>query len=566
MGPWAYAHHPDTDIYLVSVVGEGYDFCGDPKDFDWTELNGKDLVSHNAGFDQVVARAAMSRQIIPAFAPRSWSCSADLAAFVGLPRALANASEVAFSEKVSKLMRNWMSGKRWADAVAKGKDEELIEYARRDSVYCLRLWEMFQDRWSPNERKLSAHTRTLQVRGVHIDQPLLVSGIEQLSNIKDKAAVLIPWSADSDRATLSLAVVRDHCRTLGIPAPSSMAKDSEECKKWEDKYSDKYPFIRALRDYRRSNMLLRKLESIQTRLREDGTIPVNLKYWGAHTGRWSGDTGVNMQNLPRGEMFGVNFRHLFTPRPDHRFVIVDLAQIEPRVLYWLAGDQPMLDQLRDGVPLYEAHARATMGWTGGKLKEEDPKLYLLAKARVLGLGYGCGPAKFKFVAQAMAGLDLSETKAKQVVQDWRAANSKITGYWRKLDAGLEHYKIKSKPYELHLPSGRAIGWGVPKVDPDDRSSTLVTTAGRKTYAWGGKLTENVVQAVARDIFSENIRSIEAAGIPVIWHIHDEVVCEVPEADADATLKQIIDIMSTPPEWAHNIPLDAEGGVFERYDK
>ena len=83
------------------------------------------------------------------------------------------------------------------------------------------------------------------------------------------------------------------------------------------------------------------------------------------------------------------------PRPGKEFIICDLSQIEPRVLAWLCGDTVLLDQLANGVPLYEAHARATMGWTGGNLKKENAELYSLAKARVLGLGYGCGAAKIR---------------------------------------------------------------------------------------------------------------------------------------------------------------------------
>ena len=567
LGPWAYAHHEATDIYMVSVYGEGIDFCGDPRDFDWSELEGKDLVSHNAGFDQVVARAGVERGIIPPFLPKSWSCSADLVAACGLPRALADASAHAFDEEVPKLMRNWMSGKHWSDAVAKGKDKELIDYARRDSIYCLRLWEAYASRWPSIERRLSAHTRGLQTRGVYINQELLDAGIKSLSETKNKAEALIPWSSDPDKNNMSLGVVRAYCRDLGIPAPKSMAKDSEECQKWEDKYADKYPFIRALRDYRRSNMLLRKLESIKVRLRPDGTMPVNLKYWGAHTGRWSGDAGVNLQNLPRGEMFGVTFRHLLVPRPDHRFVICDLSQIEPRVLYWLAQDTEMLQQLKDGVPLYEAHARATMGWGGGKLKDERPDLYQLAKARVLGLGYGCGGAKFQFVAKAMAGLELQLAEAKRIVSEWRQSNPSIVQYWRSLDHRLKVAKVGRFPsMEYTLPSGRVMHWDNPRPDPEDRTSTLVDTNGRKTYTWGGKLTENVVQAVSRDIFSEMILNIEAAGYSVVWHVHDEGIAEVPVEQADSALEQITSIMSTPPEWATNLPLAAEGAIFERYDK
>ena len=120
--------------------------------------------------------------------------------------------------------------------------------------------------------------------------------------------------------------------------------------------------------------------------------------------------------------------------------------------------------------------------------------------------------------------------------------------------------------EYTLPSGRVMHWDNPRPDPEDRMSTLVDTNGRKTYTWGGKLTENIVQAVSRDIFSEMILNIEAAGYPIVWHVHDEVIAEVPTDQADSALEHITELMSTPPEWAPNLPLAAEGAIFERYDK
>ncbi|MGN0828102.1 MAG: DNA polymerase [Akkermansia sp.] len=118
-----------------------------------------------------------------------------------------------------------------------------------------------------------------------------------------------------------------------------------------------------------------------------------------------------MQNLHKGEHHGVDMRALFIPRPGHKFVISDLSQIETRVLLYLAGDTTQLEEIAKGTSPYEAHARASMGWTGGKLKEEDPGLYALAKARVLGLGFGCGKVRFSDLAKSMVGIELTPEEA-----------------------------------------------------------------------------------------------------------------------------------------------------------
>lgn len=565
-GPWAYAHHPDTDIYLAAIKGEGIDFVGDPAAFDWNRLDGRDLVSHNAGFDSVVAMAGVKRGIMSRFAPRSWSCSADLMAYEGYPRALADAAQASFGEKVSKLMRNWMSGKHWSDAVAKGKDKELAEYAGRDSDYCLRLWEKHSPNWPTHERVLSAHTRSLIHRGVPVDQPLLAAGIAKLQAIKDDAEKLIPWRGGK---ILSLENLREHCRALGVRPPSSLAKDSEECAAWEDRYGPKFPWIAALRDYRRTNMLLKKLESMQLRIREDGTIPVYLKYFGGHTGRWSGDAGVNFQNMPRGEMYGVDMRKMIVPGEGNKFVIWDLSQIEARVLLWLVGDTDMLDALRAGHGLYETHARQTMGWTGGPLKKEDPAQYQLAKARVLGLGFGCGPSKFQYVAKVMAGLDLSEDECQKTVYQWRDSNPKVPALWRKLTNRLTFARDQRKDVlTFELPSGRMVKWWQPRPDPEETSDTIINqvNGAHPVHTWGGSMTENIVQALAREIFADAMLRVERAGIPVAWHIHDEMVARVPSDAADDANEEMGRILATPPEWIKDIPLGAEGGIFDYYTK
>ena len=568
LGPWAYAHHPDTDIYLVSVVGEGISFVGDPKDFDWSLLDGKDLVSHNAAFDMVVARAALTRGVIPQLFYKSWSCSADLMAYCGYPRSLAAAYEQSFGIKPSKLMRNWMSGKHWEDAVAKGKDKELLEYGLRDSEYCLQLWEKHNHEWPAHERELSGHTRRLIWRGVHVDVEKLDAGIAVLTALKDGAADLIPWKDEGK--ILSIQTLRGYCSALGVTAPKSLAQDSEECIEWEDEFGDKFVWIGALRDYRRTNMLLKKLTNMRSRVREDGSMPVYLKYWGGHTGRWSGDAGVNMQNLPRGVMFGTDLREMIVPRPGHKFVTCDLSQIEPRVLAHLVGDQKFLDQLSTGISLYEAAARSEGRWTGDEpLKTGNPRLYQYYKACILGLGFGCGPDKFVVVAKSLADLTITVEEAKGIVSQWREANRPITRFWARLGVQLNHANTTNKDaMEFPLPSGRVVRWWEPRADRDDSNDIVVfqTKGTRRNFTWGGKLTENIVQSLARDIFAHHILEAERAGLTVVWTVHDEIIVEALESEAPAALETLTRIMSTPPPWIDTLPLAAEGAVIDCYTK
>jgi len=270
----------------------------------------------------------------------------------------------------------------------------------------------------------------------------------------------------------------------------------------------------------------------------------------------------NCQNLPRGESYGVDLRSCIVPRPGHKFVACDLSQIEPRVLAWLCGDQPLLDQLAAGMPLYEAHARNTMGWIGGNLKKENPRLYSLAKARVLGLGYGCGPDKFVTVAKTMGGIDISIAEARATVAEFRASNRKIIGLWNRMDADFKR-SVRSN-YEVELPSGRNL------VYRDVRShggwTAQTELGGKRQHFYGGKLCENLVQAVARDVFAEALLRLERAGFDIVFHVHDEAVCEVASASAQKAAAEIEKIMSTTPDWLPDCPLAAESVVTGRYCK
>ena len=260
----------------------------------------------------------------------------------------------------------------------------------------------------------------------------------------------------------------------------------------------------------------------------------------------------------------LDVRSLIVPAPKKKFAVVDFSQIECRVIFYLANDEAFLEECKVKSP-YQAHAELTMGWDGGPLKKEDPELYQLAKARLLGLGFGCGAAKFVDVARIMAGLVITPAEADQCVRDYRESNPKITRLWAQLN---DSYKRSLHDnYEVELPSSRCLNYyGVTrepgkKFGYEYKSSTSMS--GNKYKFYGGKLAENLVQACARDVLRDAILRIEEAGFRVAMHVHDEVVVEI---DKDSDLSTIEDLMKVVPEWLPGLPLDCEGVVTERYMK
>jgi hypothetical protein len=239
-----------------------------------------------------------------------------------------------------------------------------------------------------HEKWLSMHTTLMGDRGVAVNTAAVESGIDRYKTRLWEIEQEIPWA--KEHPVTSPIQLKNACRAAGIPVPDSTAMKDELFQAWSKKYAEAVPFVAAVQKYRSVNRSLKVLESIQTRT-HGGRVRYGLKYFGAnHTGRWSGDSGLNMQNLPRDEVDGVNIRNCFVAGPGRKLFIADYSQIEARVSLWLCGDHEQLELVRNGMCVYEAHARKTMGYDlGMPLKQaakEDPKFFDLrqyAKARCL---------------------------------------------------------------------------------------------------------------------------------------------------------------------------------------
>jgi hypothetical protein len=446
--------------------------------------------------------------------------------------------------------------------------KEVARYALLDTKATFMLWQQFAEKMPDHEWRISAMTRKMGMRGVPVNMDRLIEARDKLILEKRRAEALLPWIG-GEYPPLSLQAIRDQCEREGIRAPKSFAEKDPEGAAWEAEFSAKFPWVRAVRDYRKANKHLNTVTTMIARTRPDGRMPYELKYFGAVTGRDSGGGGINLQNIPKGEVAGVDIRSLIEAPEGKTLVICDLAQIEARCLPYLAKDFDLLKLIESGLDVYEAHARATMGYNDPRpLKEVDPKLRQVAKARVLGAGYGVGAAKFQLVAKIMAGLDITLQEAQETVQAYRDSNPKIVAYWKKFDREL---RIATDPNDreliAELPSKRVLiyrnvrrqGGGIIGLVP--RLGKMMDT-----NLYGAKIVENLCQAFARDVFMDRCMALDDAGYEILLRVHDEVVLLVPESDAETHRAAVEKIMSTPPSWCSDLPLGAEAIISKQYTK
>jgi hypothetical protein len=290
LGPAGYFSHPSFDAYMVTIVGDdGFVYAGCPRAFDWTVLDGHRLLSHNASFDESLYLHGVSCRWFKPCAPAEWHCTADLVAYLGLPRSLKNVSSVLFDMKVDKTVRDNMKGKSWSGMSDEFK-KEVTEYAIKDSELCLKVWQTLSDQWPQHERDISHMNRKICQRGLPIDTMALRDNLNKIKNSLFEAEQAIPWIAE--HTPLSRKAFNEQCRKQGIEPPKSLAADSEEADKWFAEHQQNCPWARAVQDYRRINMFLKKLGSFDAGTMPDDRYYGGLMYCGANpTARFSGSGG-----------------------------------------------------------------------------------------------------------------------------------------------------------------------------------------------------------------------------------------------------------------------------------
>jgi hypothetical protein len=572
LGHWAYCHDPRFHAYLVAATdGERTCVCA-PRQFPWATIAGRRWVSHNRDFDRAVFErlrelGAITRETA---GPAEWFCSAALCAFLQFPRDLAGAVKAVLGQTLDKAPRSRAKG--WNPMEDGFLAVEMRCYAGRDALACLALWNHLERHWPAPERRLFELTSEMGRRGLAVDWDHVRASRLGLQELVTAMSAGLPW----DRA-LSIKSFRAACQLEGVEAPASTSAKDPGFIEWADANPDSVGtgWARDMQRIRSANRTARVLEAMEARRMPGGRMAYELRYFGASTGRWSGGGGLNLQNLNRKTAEGVDLRRAIVAPPGRVLAVVDYSQIESRVLLYLAGDTEALRLFRENpdADAYEIHARSTMGYaepeplkawcdrTGSGMRQ-------LAKARVLGLGFGCGWRKFIEVARVMAGLDLTEEESKRIVKDFRASNSRIIDLWYRLhdacaarDGG--NFAIPL-PINQHDPGAKRFLLYRDVAVRDDMITC--TVGGERIHVYGGLLAENWTQATARDVLAcAWLRCADGGFVPVL-SVHDELVFELPEASARQDLERITTLMEAPLPWAPHLPLKADGKLTPTYTK
>lgn len=328
-----------------------------------------------------------------------------------------------------------------------------------------------------------------------------------------------------------------------------------------------------------------------------GFLPVPLKYHGAHTGRWSGDEKINLQNLTaRSPHDCINaIRNLLTAPPGDVLVITDAAQIEARNLAWQARQDDLIEAFVEGRQIYCEFASEVMGKYIRKPLACDPppvvkylKHYrMFGKVGILGCGYGMGVDRCLAYAHDVYHLDIDRPMATRIVGHYREKYKKICQLWTDVEQAFKYvvrypsetctlepglqFSNTDETVSVTLPSGRALYYHSPYITKDERGRDQLCMPderirGAEIRMWGGYLVENLIQAESRDVLGDAILALEDIGYPVALTAHDEVILVVPEDQGEDALATSIQILSQTPTWMTGCPLGAEGQITERYCK
>lgn len=368
----------------------------------------------------------------------------------------------------------------------------------------------------------------------------------------------------------------------------------------------------------------KKYDAIEAAVCDDGRVRGLLQFYGANrTGRWAGRL-VQVQNLPRTYTEPLEFarelvkgrkldalrtvygspndtlsqliRTAFVAAPGNVLIDADFSAIEARVISWLADEEWRLEVFRTHGKIYEASASQMFGVPLERIKKGNPEYSLRQRGKVaeLALGYQGGVLAMRQMDTGKLLADLPDEEIKDIVDKWRNTNPKIRNLWYSFnDAAIRviqnggSLRVRCCTFArecdcirgttcmtISLPSGRKLYYVEPSVGENRWGGPSITYMGvndknkwGRIETYGGKLVENVVQAIARDCLAQAIEHLEAAGLPVVFHIHDEVVIDTAAFDTnDAMLDKVVKIMSTPIPWAEGLPLGADGWVGAFFKK
>ena len=626
-GAFKYVASPDFEILLVAYAwNDGpvqllymTDYFGHDE---WPDvvagLMDPDTVkvAHNSAFE----RAAFTRHLGEDMPPEEWEDTMILAAYNGLPMSL-DAAGAALQLRDQKIKEgtaliNYFckpckptiaNGGRTRNLPEHAPDKwtRFAEYCRRDVEVCQAIYRKLSRFPVPDwERKVWALDARINERGVLVDREMVAAAIEvdntfredHIEELRRLTGLENPNSVTQLKGWLEGVGV--YCESLNKATVSDLRKSLPD------------PTTRRVLELRQllGKTSTKKYQAITASAGADDRVRGILQYYGAaRTGRWAGRL-VQVQNLPQNHLDDIGtvrelvkakdleslellfgnvpdvlsqlIRTALIAKPGHTFLVSDYAAIEARVIAYLAGEKWRMDVFAEGGDIYCSSASqmfkvpVVKHGINGHLRQKG-------KVAELACGYGGGVGALKAFGADKMGL--SEEEMQHIVDQWRLASPTIPRFWREAEnaakSALRHpgrtftlqcgvkYRRDADALRCRLPSGRILSYWGAHLDADGSivfmGQNQTTRKWEKTETWGGKLVENIVQAVARDCLAVALLRLDEAGYDIVFHVHDEVVIEAPDG---SRWEDAAEIMGRPIDWAPGLLLRGDGYETKFYMK
>jgi DNA polymerase len=558
-------------------------------EIDWNEAI---LLCHNTQFDGAILSFIFN--IIPAIYLDT----------LGMARAKHG---VDVGGSLAYLVERYNLGKKGTEVInAKGKRlqeftkdelEKYGEYCKNDVELTYKLYNILSQNFPTNELKLIDLTLRMYMEPVLcLDDALLSDRLDEVETEKKELLgnLMVRLECEDEECVRKkLASNKQFAELLEehnveVPLKISPATDKETfaLAKNDEGFialtEHEDPFIQELCAVRLGTKSTIEESRIKRFLdigsRNKGKLPIPLKYYGAHTGRWAGSDKVNFQNLPSRDMKKKALKNAVIAPRGSLVINCDSSQIEARVLVWLAGQDDIVEWYKDGRDVYSEFASKVYGRT---ITKADATERFVGKTCTLGLGYGTGWAKLQHTLKTQPPCAvLDDLECQRLVKVYREVNDKVIKLWEECDKALKdmaNWSPTMKPYYLgrhkclevsaagiKLPNGLYIYYPNLRQEKIDGKTKFVYKSRRGDITiWGGSVVENVVQALARIIVGEQMLHISEKYRPVLT-VHDAIVNVVSKEEIDTAMKFITDIMSTPPTWAEGLPVACEAKYGESY--
>lgn len=597
VSPYRYVEDPDFRILMAAwAVDDGpVQVYTDPADIMtipglWDTRVVK--VAHNAAFERICFSAFFGLPVGRYLWPEQWHDTMAVAAEEGYPRKLEELAEALGGERKDSAgthLINWFCKPDRNGEFRRPEDHpekwaQFIEYARQDVVTHRDVHRRLGGYPTEMERLVYMADQRINDRGMQADMELARAATEAITDNAAAAMERMRELTGLDNPN-SLDQLHGWLDEEGSPLPNLQAETVERYLAEEELK----PSVREVLELRQGTALAasKKFPAALVAANSDGRLRGGFRFFGAHTGRWAGK-GVQPHNLTRFQFdtedetdaaivdlklgFGASphdLKRLVRPLFTGPLTVVDYSAIEARVVAWLAGEQWALDAFAEGRDIYVETAER-MSSPGRQFTRSEGKVAVLA------LGYNGGANSLRAM-----GAEGSEEALKRLVYQWRDTNPAIVELWHEMEdafrlggtvgAGLVTVERDGTDRALRLPSGRAINYHHVKhrwVDTEygrrlQASFADPTKGNARVGTYGGRLTENITQAVARDVLGEALVRLDQTPHRVVGHVHDEVLVE---SSPTATVAEINRIATQSPTWAKGLPLAGAGFTCRRYRK